>query len=266
MKSYEDAYEQIMNETERKSKIQNELVSKDIINELELCFGIHFPAEQYKITYASLIQTIILDPKYEEYRPILLSLMKNYGYNEHNLLFRLISILNQPSLNEPQNKFAKRLLESSFTKLPCIKSMQLLGIGYHIDTDYGTIHVFQLDKMNKMSCKIENSLQGCCHEAVDLYHKEFLEDTIITSAIPNLFTGYYYHSYFEMSDGSGVVDIANNAFYSENDFENFVKPIVINKIPCDKIEECYQDFRKENKTISQKNRVLQMAISKVNHK
>lgn len=266
MKNYEKSYEQIMEETERKSRRETELVSKEIIQELELCVGIHFPVEQYRITYASCIQAILLDPKYEEYRYILLCLMQNHDYNEKNLLFRLISILNQPSLNQPKNKITKELLENSFSKLPCIKSMQTLGIGYHIDTDYGTIHVFQLNKMNKMSCNIEKSLQGCCHEVVDFYHNEFLEDTIVTSAMPNLFTGKYYHSYFEMSDGSGVADIANNAFYLQNDFQNMFEPTIVNQIPCDKIEDYYQDFKEENICIPKKNRVLQMAISKVNHK
>lgn len=262
MENFKETYERIMNETERKSIRETELISKGIIKELELYFNIHFSVENCGITYTSLIQMILLDPQYREYCEVLLYLMQNFKYNEQNLLFRFISILNQPSLNKQSNQYQKKVLEDSFSKLPSINDMEVLEIGYHINTDYGDVRVFQLDKILG---NIEIPLQGLCHEMVNLYYKEFINDMITTSTMSNLFSGRYYHSYYSLEDG-GVVDIANNTFYHPNDFQKIFSPIVVNQIPCNKIEEYYEAFKKENTCIPNKNRVLQMAIAKINHK
>ena len=71
-------FDQVWDETEGKTRTQNEIICKTIILELEKECNIHFPIEEANITYSGFLPVFLFDSHYIEYREKLLEIMEKY--------------------------------------------------------------------------------------------------------------------------------------------------------------------------------------------
>ena len=250
-------YNQVLEETEVETRIENEMICKSIILEIERIYNTYFPVKEYNITYGIMLQTILFDPYYENYLSKTLEMLEEYNADERNIILRFLITINQTKLTPS----TKEKMEDYFKKLPFCKHMKKSKFGYIIETNSGSVEVYQLSKMtqNQKLYKLleQNILQSHCHEAVDVCKDAFPNSNIVTSEMNALFGGTFYHSYFKTKDNE-VIDISANTLYKNNTFDEFYKPKVIQSIPS-----CEMDKHlKKLSNINEGNRckVLRLAI------
>lgn len=255
-------YEQIMNETERSSIIKTEEISTKIIKELENIFDVYFPVMKSGITYGIMIQAILFDPTYRNYRTELVKLLDKYNVNEKNILFRFLAIVNQVNISE----YAKLIYEDSFFSLPYCKYHKKEKNGYIIGMKSGIVEVYQLNKITRneglYSLINQDIFKGHCHEAVEICSPYLKEHYIITSELDTLFSENFYHSYFKSDDDREVIDVATNTLYKSNTFDYFYEPQEIQKIKSCNLQAYINslDTTDKNKTC----KVLKLAIKNKN--
>lgn len=250
-------YNEMMEETERKTKNSNEVISSQIIMELERIYHIHFPVKENHLTYGMLIQMLLFDSTYQVYRFKLLDLLEKYNVNENNIITRFLTVINQESLLYS----FKCMIEKSFCSLPYCKKLEKVDNGYIIEAQYGVVYAYQLSKFidNAIFYSLlqKNIFQGNCHWAVEVCSQYNLipRSQVVTSEIDSLFGGIYYHSYFKIDDI--VVDVAANTLYREDTFDSFYKPKEILKVPILHLQECLDKLPEDNTNHC---KVLRLAI------
>lgn len=231
------SYNQVMDETERATMKNHELISMKIIEEVESYYKIKFPIEENNLTYSLLIQLILFDPSFVEYRSKLFGVFEKYNINEENIISRFLITINQVGIPI----LLKYFMEESLRKFPCCKSFKKFNNGYVIETKNGVVEAYQLSKLidDKNLCALlnENILRKHCHEAVQICSKYFPDGMIITSELNSLFEGTYYHSYFKGESKEDVYDVSTNTLYKGNTFDTFYKPRELQSIPSSKLDE-----------------------------
>ena len=114
-------------------------------------------------------------------------------------------------------------------------------------TKYGTIEMYCLEewltknKIDFQPIKFRND----CHHAVAKLASNLQEDYITTSEFASLFGGFYYHSYYTLKNGDGVVDPSRNIFYSENCYQEVFKPNVLLQYPAKEFYSRYQAYLRQ---------------------
>lgn len=224
-------FEEVLNETERKAKNQNEVMCKKIIRELEQTYKVHFPVSEYKITYSVFLQIILFTPDYMQYRDTLIELLEKYNPNLKNLVFRFLSIVNQEAMPDSE----RRITENAFKTLPYCKKFEKLEYGYYIETIDGIVEAYRLSKNIYWPSLYEHlSKNVCakhCHQAVDWCRYYFPDTEIVTSELPIIFGEIMYHSYFKDESTGEIIDIATNTLYKNNTFDTFYQPKELQRIP-----------------------------------
>lgn len=251
-------YDEIMNETERKTVREHEAISMRIIKELESYYKIDFHVYENNITYSVLIHAMLFDPSFIEYRPKLLEILEKYNVNEENIISRFLIALNQAGI--PYN--TKYFIEESLRSLPYCKSFKKFSDGYVIETRNAMVEAYQLsesvDNTDLWILLNQNVFQKHCHEAVEFCSKYFPDEYIVTSELKSLFGGTYYHSYFKGKNKEEVYDIAASILYKENTFDTFYKPSELQKIPSSRLNEYLEELPEEKERNYCK--VLRLAI------
>lgn len=224
-------FEEVLNETERKAKIQNEVMCKKIIRELEQNYKVHFPVSEYKITYSVFLQIILFTPDYMQYRDTLIELLEKYNPNMRNIVFRFLGIVNQELMLDSE----RRITENAFKTLPYCKKFEKLEYGYYIETIDGALEAYRLSKNIYWPSLYENLYNdvyaNSCHQAVDWCRYYFPDTEIVTSELPIIFGEIMYHSYFKDESTGEIIDIATNTLYKNNTFDTFYKPKELQRIP-----------------------------------
>lgn len=239
-------FEEICNETEEQSKINNELICKKIITELEKIYHIKFPVFQYNITYSIFLQILLFSPDYMEYRDTLLGLLEKYNPNMRNIVFRFLGIVNQELMLDSE----RRITENAFKTLPYCKKFEKLEYGYYIETSDGALEAYRLSKNIYWPSLYENLYNGAyansCHQAVDWCRYYFPNTEIVTSELPIIFGEIMYHSYFKDESTGEIIDIATNTLYKNNTFDTFYKPKELQRIPSVMLDEYIKTLPKED--------------------
>jgi len=253
-------YDQIMEELERKTIRDTELICKNIVLEIEKTCKIHFPVEESKITYGVLLQAILLDYSFITYRPMALKLIQKYDFHDENFVSRFLITINKVGLPD----YLKGYMEQSFKNLPFCKRMEKLKNGYIIETKSGIVEAYQLSETtdNKILADFLklNIFQRRCHEAVEICSKYLPKEKIITSELNALFGGTYCHSYFKEEEKEDVIDISANTLYKGNTFDTFYKPI---ELQCIKSSELYDYIKKLPEEKNENHcKVLRLAIER----
>lgn len=250
-------YNQVLEETEGKTRIENEMICKSIILEIERLYNTYFPVKEFNVTYGIMLQTILFDPYYANYRSTVLQMLDEYKVDERNIVSRFLITINQTNL--PPS--AKEEIENSFKNLPFCKHIEKLKDGYIIETTKGNIEAYQLSKITKnqglYKLLNKNILQSHCHEAVDICKGVFPKANIVTSELNALFDGIYYHSYFKTKNDA-VIDVSTNTLYKNNTFDLFYNPKELQNIPSCKLDEYIMNLEDINNETRCK--VLRLAI------
>lgn len=248
-------YNQVMEETEGKTRIENEIISESIILEIERLYNTYFPVKEFNVTYGIMLQTVLFDPYYADYRSKLIELLEKYNADERNIVSRFLITINQTNL--PPS--AKEEIENSFKNLPFCKHIEKSKYGYTIETNAGIVETYQLSKITQhqglYKLLDQNILQSHCHEAVDICRGAFPNSNIITSEMNALFGGIFYHSYFK-TEYNEVIDVSANTLYKSNTFDEFYKPNVIQNIPNSEMSEHLRTLKDKEKSC----KVLRLAI------
>jgi len=242
----------IIEETEVSCIEKTELISKKIIRELEFIFGFEFVYDvplvcnnlfmnlvyNSKTYYFDLIIDILLKHPNLDCRKVLINLLKDYGLNVKSILFHFLSLISQNDISDKDDFI------NLISKLPYFKKLDYDDTKIKVKTRYGQITLFRYDLLTN-NLELINSIKtkrfvNDCHSAVLHLKQHFKDDYIITSEIPWMFGGYIYHSYFLTENG--VVDIANNAFYLEEEFYRIFNPKEILRIKTSDLDERYLDY------------------------
>lgn len=98
-----------------------------------------------------------------------------------------------------------------------------------------------------------------CHDSAYSIGKIVIPNsTIITSEMPRLYHGYFYHSY--VAHNNKVYDFSNNVIYKKNEFDEFLTPHEIFSCYSSQIDDLYEkslsDFGNNNYK-----KVLQLALN-----
>ena len=83
-------YNQVLEETEVETRIKNEMICKHIISKIERLYNTYFPVKEFNVTYGIMIQTILFDPYYANYRSTVLQMLDEYEVDERNIVLRFI--------------------------------------------------------------------------------------------------------------------------------------------------------------------------------
>jgi len=229
-----ERYLNFAHQTETKSRQETERMCKVIIQQLEELIGLNINLKLgngLNMSNLNAITTILLLPDYLQYRDLLIKLLKQNNVNERGLLLHLLGIMNQFETTISFDSFRNKWI-TSFSTLPYHQDISWDNDKIKLQTKYGNITIYRYDKIvnNSEVYKImrTSSLANYCHSNVGILKDYYLEDYIVTSEVPTLFGGYMYHSYFSTSEGT--VDISNNMFYPNDDFNAVFQPNEILRI------------------------------------
>lgn len=251
----------IFERSEGRSKIENEMVAYRIIRRLEDEYHVSFSCGGEEFTFLKFMRALLFNMAYIEYRPTLLRLLDEYNINADNVISHFIALQNQKNI--PKN--VKEMIENSFVTLPYHKQFTHVKMGYVFETHDGRrLEAYQLDKnchnrrLYELLCK--NDFLGMCHEAVEVCSPCLSDVTIVTSMLKSPFTGGYFHSYFKGNQGRDVMDVATNTLFTNGTFDSFFKPIELQQIPSNQLQEYFQTLEdcKEDEKMC---KVLRLALS-----
>lgn len=250
-------------ETRNREEIEKKclLVLKQLVKLTDLKFN--FKSSN---TYLHIITTILLSFDYLQYRDLLIQLLKQNNVDERGLLLHLLAVMNQfestLSFDADRNKWI-----TSFSTLPIHQDIAWDNEKIRLKTKYGNFEVYRYDQIVARTDIYEiiltRTLANYCHSNVGQLKKYFPNAYIVTSEIPTLFGSYMYHSYYETNDGT--IDISNNIFYPNNDFNRIFLPNEILKIKTDEFEEQYRKLVIE-KNIYENNSVAPVLVMALNNK
>lgn len=251
----------IFEETELKSSDHNEKISATVLNELEKITKIpiwkNIPVGS--ISYTGILCHILLYPNAKEIQEILLFLLEKYHFNERSLLYLLLNYCNSQQLSP---KVVEKAIQTFETLPYCLK---LEGNRSHmkIETHFGTIEMLPYSNLLPNSdLKYQlthHNFQGRCHEAVQLFSPYFQKSLITTSEMPDVFGGYFYHSYYVLNHNAGTVDITRNLFYPNHSFEQVYAPQVLLEYPSQELEKRFLQFM-EQEEVENIYPVIQLAL------
>ena len=244
----------VIEETQTKNVLRQELMCKKIVETIEKKYNIRFKRELNNgnfLNYLNIITTILLIDDYIKYKKDLINLLSEYNVNEKGLLLHLLGVINQIRYGYPtkQSLEARERLVHSFSQIPYYEINSLNEKMLSISTKFGTIKVYKYDDYVK-NANIKMIMKNVyfsnyCHSNVEYMRSFYKEDNIVTSEIPLLFEGEMYHSYFKTFEG--VVDITNNMFFEKNCFDNVFNPNELLNIKTSRLTKEYNELlKKEN--------------------
>lgn len=229
---------QLVEETEVVSIKNTEIKCQKILYELQNTTKFQIPIIK-GMSFRHMILCLLYDSNFP-LKSILVSLLQKYKVNERHLLLALSVMLYPPDL----------LLQKEFSALPYCKELEEQNNHYHIQTKYGMLEMYRLVdwiKNKKIKVQLQNkNFSGLCHEAAQTFSSYMEEDYITTSEMECLFGGVYYHSYYTLESGEGMVDFANNIFYPRDCFDEIFKPKILLQYKAKELKERYLEYLKSS--------------------
>lgn len=246
-------------ETELNTIQRTEKICRLILTELEQKYKIPF---QIKKNSASdtMIELLL---SHFKYKSALIILLEKYQVDKRALLLYLTINFTTCFINDALRK--KRI--HNFLALSDYQKIKVNKGHYLIQTQYGKLEMFDFfcwfQKIKGDCWLVKEEFSNQCHYAVEKLHSLFLEDNITTSEFKSLFGGIYYHSYFTLKDGKGVVDPARNIFYPGTCFETIFKPNVLASYPASEFDRKLLEYQE---TVEEKDNKLYPVLAIATYK
>lgn len=231
---------QLVEETETVTIKNTEIKCQRILYELQNITGVRIPIIK-GMTNKNMIIFLLYDSKFP-WKTILVSLLEKHQVNERALLLE-ISVRFYPPSQE-----LKFLIKKEASMLPYFQKLEEQNNHYWIQTKYGKLEMYRLVdwiKNEKVKVQLQNkNFTSLCHEAVQNFSTYMKEDYITTSEMKDLFGGIYYHSYYTLENGEGMVDLARNIFYPTDCFDEIFKPKILLQYKAKELKERYLEYLK----------------------
>lgn len=233
---------QLMEETEIVSIKNAEIKSQEILYELKNMTGFQVPIIK-GMSARNMIICLLYDSNFP-LKPVLVSLLQKYHVNERDLLLELSVRLYPPSSQ------LKSAIKKEFSTLPYCMGLEEQNNHYRIQTKYGILEMYRLVdwiKNKKIKIQLQNkNFSRLCHEAAQTFSPYMKEDYITTSEMQGLFGGVYYHSYYTLENGDGMVDLARCIFYPGDCFDEIFKPKILLQYKAKELKERYLEYLKNS--------------------
>lgn len=247
MKSYQ---KQIL-EVEQWEKENNAAIRK-LLSYIEEIMGFSISdRKNLKLSPYQILLSLLENMNTVELQNTVFFFLQEFPIHYPTLIYHFINILCQ----YPYGKQATRLIEQ-FSKFPEVDNIDLKLHGYQFCTKSGKITVYRVSEHLKSASTL---LRTCRRYQITDSHllntilaPNFLNDNMVSCLFPELFCGYSYQSYIELTKEKGWLDLVHQTFYPDDSFEKFFEPKILVKEKGRKfivpplLQEAYEK-RKKNK-------------------
>lgn len=239
MNNYEIKYEEI----KRNGVIRDQIISGEIIREVENYFKIDFSNSFLpNMTNTSKLMNLIGS----EYRDYVIKLLEQNDYNLRAELYYLLGNLCNGA-NPKYMKYFNSIIDSDANDFVVM-----------LNTIFGHSDIL---KLNRVMPQLRRFVaQQECHNLCEIFIKYFNEYTATTVLLDTLFGGKHYHSFVENDDH--VLDLAANAYMKRNEYYQLFNPIVLNSIKQEELKNAEEEINEKENIGKDKCLLLRLAVNK----
>ncbi|MEG1015392.1 MAG: hypothetical protein RSE45_00475 [Bacilli bacterium] len=204
-------YDKLYNKVELNGYNENEEESLKALEDLNNAFNDIYPIPLYDDEYAEQLLSFLYNNSCQEYKNEILKILKKHSYNLHAETLTIIKELLLNTKN-PTTKL------HTLSYMPSIESIEYRNDELFLTNTQGTFNIKKASSYYKDNKDIYNylrlnSLNGKCHSASLWFINSYPSCTALTSLCPNIFRGFFYHT-FIVTPNNNVVDLASNSVMS----------------------------------------------------